>query len=188
MTFNALIFKYDRIGHDKVRILNGGRQKWQIDDYPVTTETAIEKREYHAQPVNENLSISLAQLQESKEKNDCVLLDARTPQEYRGEMFMMKPPTENQRAGHIPGAINIYYELAHNDDGTFKSFPELKMIYDRLQNSISAGQLIIPYCAVGARSGHTWFILKYLLGYPDVKNYDGSWNQWSRIPELAVEK
>ena len=174
-------------GHDDVRILNGGRKKWTMDGYPLTDQTTtITKTKYSAKSPNENLRISLEEVQKAIGKNDCTLLDVRTPQEYCGEIFMMNPPLDNERGGHIPSAINLYYELAHNDDSTFKSFAELKEIYE--SNMISLDKLIIPYCAVGGRSGHTWFILKYLLGYPNVKNYDGSWNEWSRIPELLVEK
>ena len=174
-------------GHDNVRILNGGRPKWTIDGYPLTRDIpTITPTQYHPKLVDKNLSISLAELQTSLAKQECILLDVRTPQEYCGEIFMMNPPTENERGGHIPGAINLYYELAHNDDGTFKSFGELQELFDN--HNITSNKLIVPYCAVGGRSGHIWFILKYLLGYPDVKNYDGSWNEWSRIEELTVEK
>ena len=98
----------------------------------------------------------------------------------------MEPPKENERGGHIPSAINLYYELVHNEDDTFKSFAEIQEIFE--QKNITPEQLIVPYCAVGGRSGHTWFILKYLLGYPHVRNYHGSWNEWSRIADLPVAK
>ena len=173
-------------GHDDIRILNGGRKKWTMDGYSVTEEvTVVEPKKYHAQSPQENLRITLEELQKLRAKNDCKLLDVRTPEEYRGEIFMMNPPTENERGGHIPGAINLYYELAHNDDSTFKSFTELEEIYQK--QNITPDKFIIPYCAVGGRSGHTWFILKYLLGYPHVRNYDGSWNEWSRIQDLPIE-
>lgn len=185
-TSGCLFWLFKVFGHDKVRILNGGRQKWLMDGYPLTKEkTVVEVTQYHAQAPDKNLFISLEDVQNSLEKEDCVLLDVRTPQEYCGEIFLMEPPKENERVGHIPGAINLYYELAHNDDGTFKSYAELKELFE--QQNITSEKLIIPYCAVGGRSGHTWFILKYLLGYPNVKNYDGSWNEWSRISSLPIE-
>lgn len=174
------------LGHEDVRVLNGGRKKWLMDGYPITTErSAITPTRYHIQSIDESLRISLAELQTAIAKNGCTLLDVRTPQEYCGEIFMMNPPTENERGGHIPGAINLYYELAHNDDDTFKSYAELKEIVE--QKNITSEKLIVLYCAVGGRSAHTWFILKYLLGYPNVKNYDGSWNEWSRIADLPIE-
>ncbi|MEM9507178.1 MAG: sulfurtransferase [Cyanobacteria bacterium P01_E01_bin.35] len=174
-------------GHNNIRILNGGRPKWTIDGYPLTQDKpVITPTEYHAKSPNNNLRISLADLKTSLANQECTLLDVRTPEEYAGEIFMMQSPRENERGGHIPGAINLYYELAHNEDGTFKSFTELQEIF-RNQN-LTPDKFIVPYCAVGGRSGHTWFILKYLLGYPHVKNYDGSWNEWSQIDELPVEK
>ncbi len=174
-------------GHADVRILNGGRQKWIKDGYSLTTEkTIVTPTNYHAKSPNHSLRIPLEEVEQSIDKDDCILLDVRTPQEYCGEIFLMNPPTENERGGHIPGAVHLFYELAHNDDGTFKSFAQLQEIYSK--QGITPDKFIIPYCAVGARSGHTWFILKYLLGYPNVKNYDGSWNEWSRFPNLPVAK
>jgi thiosulfate/3-mercaptopyruvate sulfurtransferase len=183
---SGLIFWLLKVfGHGDVRILNGGRQKWIQDGYSLTTDsTIVQPANYHAQTANNNLRIALDEVKQSIDKNDSVILDVRTPQEYNGELFMINPPTANERGGHIPGAVNIYYELFHNADGTFKSATELQEIYK--QKGITPDKFIIPYCAVGGRSGHTWFILKYLLGYPNVKNYDGSWNEWSRIANLPV--
>ncbi|WP_036487376.1 sulfurtransferase [Myxosarcina sp. GI1] len=175
------------IGHADVRILDGGRQKWIEDGYPLTTEkTVIEPTNYQVKSFDNNLRVLLPQVEESLHDSNTVILDVRTPQEYSGEVYMMNPPTADERGGHIPGAISLYYELAHNKDGTFKSVEQLREIYS--SKGITPDKLIIPYCAVGARSAHTWFILKYLLGYPKVKNYDGSWNEWSRTPDLPVEK
>jgi thiosulfate/3-mercaptopyruvate sulfurtransferase len=172
-------------GHADVRILNGGRQKWIQDGYSLTTDTTkVQPVNYHVQTANNNLRISLDEVKQSINKSDSLILDVRTPQEYSGEIFMMHPPTANERGGHIPGAVNIYYELFHNPDGTFKSAAELQEIYN--QQGITPDKIVIPYCAVGGRSGHTWFILKYLLGYPNVKNYDGSWNEWSRVADLPI--
>lgn len=186
-TSGCLFWLFKVFGHDKVRILNGGRQKWLMDGYSLTKDkTVVEATQYHAQILDKSSTISLEEVQNSLGQEDSVLLDVRTPQEYDGEIFLMGPPKENERAGHIPGAINLYYELAHNDDGTFKSYAELKELFER--HNITSEKLVIPYCALGARSGHTWFILKYLLGYPNVKNYDGSWNEWSRISHLPVER
>lgn len=184
---SGLIFWLLKVfGHADVRILNGGRQKWIQDGYPLTTETTTVKlANYQAKSPNSSLSIPLAEVKQSLNKSNSIILDVRTPQEYQGELFMMNPPTNGERGGHIPGAVHLYYELAHNDDGTFKSVSELQEIYH--SQGVTPDKLIIPYCAVGGRSGHTWFILKYLLGFPHVKNYDGSWNEWSRIFDLSIE-
>jgi thiosulfate/3-mercaptopyruvate sulfurtransferase len=114
-----------------------------------------------------------------------VLLDVRTPEEYRGELFMMKPPEGTERAGHIPGAVNLEHILALNEDGTFKSPELLHTLYG--SQGITADKEVFPYCAIGGRSACTWFVLKYLLGYPNVRNYDGSWNEWSRLANVSIE-
>ena len=186
-TSGCLFWLLKVFGHENIKILNGGRKKWTLDGYPLTKDkSVVSPTQYYPQPVNENLRITLSELQTSLANQECTLLDVRTPQEYRGEIFMTNPPSENERGGHIPGATHLYYELAHNEDDTFKSFKELQDIFG--QKNITSDKLIVPYCAVGGRSGHTWFILKYLLGYPQVRNYDASWNQWSRIADLPVER
>jgi thiosulfate/3-mercaptopyruvate sulfurtransferase len=183
---SGLIFWLLKVfGHGDVRILNGGRPKWIEDGHPLTAETTIvQPTEYRAKSPDNSLRVTLTEVKQSLDKSDRIILDVRTPQEYSGELFMMHPPKENERGGHIPGAINFYYELAHHEDGTFKSAGELKAIYG--SHGVTPDKLIIPYCAVGGRSAHTWFILKYLLGYSNVKNYDGSWNEWSRIADLPI--
>jgi thiosulfate/3-mercaptopyruvate sulfurtransferase len=118
------------------------------------------------------------------------LIDVRSPAEYRGELIhMIDYPQEGaQRGGHIPTAVNIPWGTAANaDDGTFKSADELKVIYE--QNAgIAPDTQVISYCRIGERSSHTWFVLKYLLGYPDVRNYDGSWTEWGNLVEAPIEK
>jgi thiosulfate/3-mercaptopyruvate sulfurtransferase len=172
------------LGHENVKILNGGRQKWQAAGLPLTTDkTEVTPTNYQTTDYVSNLRITATEVKESIGKGNCTLLDVRTPQEYRGEIYLQAPPQPGEIAGHIPGAVNIYYELAHNEDGTFKSVGELQKIYGDLATE---NKLIIPYCAVGGRSAHTWFILKYLLGYPKVKNYDGSWNEWSRLAGAPI--
>lgn len=166
-------------GHDFVRVLNGGYQKWMAENRPVTTELPIvTPTDYRAQVPNPSLRVSFQEVQASVDRSDCVLLDVRTPQEYTGEWFFDQPPQGTQRAGHIPGAVHIDHLLTLNQDGTFKSIDELQALYS--SKGITADKEIFPYCAIGGRSGYTWFVLKYLLGYPNVRNYDGSWNEWSR--------
>lgn len=166
-------------GHDNVRVLNGGYQKWMAENRPVTTELPIVTPiDYRAQIPNPSLRVSFQEVQASVDRSDCILLDVRTPQEYTGEWFFDQPPQGTQRAGHIPGAVHIDHLLTLNQDGTFKSIDELQALYS--SKGITADKEIFPYCAIGGRSGYTWFVLKYLLGYPNVRNYDGSWNEWSR--------
>ncbi|WP_236739200.1 sulfurtransferase [[Phormidium ambiguum] IAM M-71] len=110
----------------------------------------------------------------------------RTLPEYQGEHFLMKPPLSTEKAGHIPGAVHIEHTLTLNDDGTFKSLEELQALYT--SKGITPDKEVFPYCAIGGRSAYTWFVLKHLLSYPNVRNYDGSWNEWSRLPDVPIEK
>lgn len=123
-------------------------------------------------------------VRESIGKEDRVLVDVRSHLEYNGEWFMIKPPEPNERAGHIPNAIHLNCELTVNDDGTFKPVEELHQLYSG--KGIASDKSIITYCAIGARSAFTWFVLKYLLGYPHVRNYDGSWNKYSQISGAPI--
>ena len=174
-------------GHRNVRVLNGGRQKWMAEGRPLTTEPPFFKpTQYLAQAPDASLRVLREDVQESIGQVNCVLVDVRTPQEYTGEWFFSKPPEVGERAGHIPSAVHIHNELALNDDGTFKSIDALQALYNN--KGITAGKEVITYCAIGGRSGHTWFVLKYLLGYPKVRNYDGSWNQWSRLSDMPIKK
>lgn len=174
-------------GHAQVRVLNGGHQKWKAEGRPVTenlsTLTATQYR--IEQSLNHNMRVSSEEIQASFAHPEQVLLDVRTPAEYAGEQFLMKPPEGTERAGHIPGAIYAEHLLTLNEDGTLKSFDELKTLYEG--KGITPDKEIFPYCAIGARAGYVWFVFKYLLGYPNVRNYDGSWNEWSRLPNAAIE-
>ncbi|MBW4678437.1 MAG: sulfurtransferase [Desmonostoc geniculatum HA4340-LM1] len=181
-----LFWLFKVFGHGDVRVLNGGYQKWMSEGRPVTIDSQIIRpTEYQLQTPDPNLRAFFHDVQESIGKSDSVLVDVRTPQEYSGEWFFMQPPQETERAGHIPGAVSVYYELALNEDGTFKSVEELQTLYT--SKNITSDKQVITYCAVGGRSAHTWFVLKYLLGYSKVRNYDGSWNEWSRIPNIPIE-
>lgn len=173
-------------GHDSACVLNGGHQKWVAEGRPLASElSSFAPTQYRAKSPDASLRVLQMDVRASLERSDCVSLDVRTPQEYRGEIFMMKPPEGSERGGHIPGAVHLEHTLAWNEDGTFKSAAELHQLYS--SRGITKDKTIFPYCAIGGRSASTWFVLKYLLGYPDVRNYDGSWNEWSRLPDAPIE-
>ncbi len=168
-------------GHFDVRILNGGRKQWIAQGRSLTQEVPIiTKTSYKALEPDLSLRVLSDRVKSAINNSDCILIDTRTSQEYDGELFFDRPPQAGEITGHIPSAIHIFYELAFNEDDTFKSSEELSTLYSN--QNVTSNKEIIPYCAVGARSSCTWFVLKYLLGYPHVKNYDGSWNEWSRLP------
>lgn len=183
----ALIFWLLKLfGHGDVRVLNGGHQKWVADSCPVTAElSTYPPTHYHAKEPDADLRVLQPEVQASLGQPDRVLLDVRTVQEYQGEIFMMKPPEGTERAGHIPGAVHVEHLLTLNENGTFKSRDALQALYD--SKGVTANKAVFPYCAIGGRSAFTWFVLTYLLGYPHVRNYDGSWNEWSRLKNSPIE-
>jgi thiosulfate/3-mercaptopyruvate sulfurtransferase len=175
------------LGHKDVRVLNGGHQKWIAENLPVATGVSdFPPTEYFISSLDGKERVFPQEVQASIGNPKRVLLDVRSVAEYHGEFFLNQPPVAGERAGHIPGAVHVEHLLSLNEDGTFKSFAELQALYN--SQGITPDKEIIPYCAIGGRSGYTWFVLKYLLGYPQVRNYDGSWNEWSRIPHVAIEK
>jgi len=182
------IFKY--YGHEKVQIMNGGRKKWEIENRSYTKdEPPITQTKYIAQPPNEGLRAYLFDVKRALEKSDTVLVDVRSPKEFSGEITAPAeyPMEHAQRGGHIPNANNIPWASAVNDvDGTFKPVEELKKIYEI--KGVTPDKDIICYCRIGERSSHTWFVLKYLLGYPQVRNYDGSWTEWGNMIGNPIEK
>ena len=182
------IFKY--YGHEKVKIMNGGRKKWEIENRSYTKdEPQIQRTDYVAQPPNEGLRAYLFDVKRALEKNDTVLVDVRSPKEFSGEVTAPAeyPMEHAQRGGHIPNANNIPWASAVNDaDGTFKSVEDLKKIYET--KGVTPDKDVICYCRIGERSSHTWFVLKYLLGYPQVRNYDGSWTEWGNMIGNPIEK
>ena len=182
------IFKY--YGHENVKIMNGGRKKWEIENKPYTKdEPQIPKTNYVAQPPNEGLRAYLFDVRRALDKKDTVLVDVRSPKEFSGEVTAPAeyPMEHAQRGGHIPHANNIPWASAVNDtDGTFKSVEEIKKVYE--SKGITADKDVICYCRIGERSSHTWFVLKYLLGYPQVRNYDGSWTEWGNMIGNPIEK
>lgn len=186
--FAFWVFKY--YGHRNVRIMNGGRKKWEIEGRPYTTdEPQVQPADYAAAPPDEGLRAYLPDVRRALGRDGNVLVDVRSPKEFSGEITAPPEyPTENaQRGGHIPGARSIPWATAVNDaDGTFKSADELRANYE--PKGVTADKDVVCYCRIGERSSHSWFVLKYLLGYPQVRNYDGSWTEWGNMIGNPVEK
>jgi len=174
-------------GHRDVRILDGGRKKWIAEGRDLTTDApSYPRASYRAPAADLSIRAFLPQVQEHS-RNRLPLVDVRSPQEFTGEIVAPPGlPETAQRGGHIPGARNIPWGKAANDDGTFKSYDELKTLYGG--EGIDGTRPIIAYCRIGERSSHTWFVLKYLLGYQNVTNYDGSWTEWGNLVGAPVEK
>ncbi|MBV9678128.1 MAG: sulfurtransferase [Acidobacteriaceae bacterium] len=175
-------------GHKDVRLLNGGRKKWLAEGRPVTDEVpSYPETQYRAQEPDHSLRAFLPQVLEAVKNGSATLIDVRSPQEFTGEILAPPGlPETCQRGGHIPGARSVPWGKACNEDGTFKSFEELKSLYGA--EGVSESRPTISYCRIGERSSHTWFVLKYLLGLPDVQNYDGSWTEWGNLVGAPVER
>jgi thiosulfate/3-mercaptopyruvate sulfurtransferase len=175
-------------GHDDVRIMNGGRKKWLSEGREVsTTVPTPAQAAYHATGPDNSLRAFLDQVQAALEGHSHAMVDVRSPQEFTGEILAPPGlPETCQRGGHIPHARNIPWGKACNDDGTFKTADELKMLYSA--EGIDGSKPVIAYCRIGERSSHTWFVLKYLLGFDRVVNYDGSWTEWGNLVGAPVER
>jgi thiosulfate/3-mercaptopyruvate sulfurtransferase len=176
-------------GHKDVRLMNGGRKKWIEEKRPLTTEPAkVTSASYRATAPDESLRArreQVAAIVDKKTKGS--LVDVRSVDEFTGKIIAPPGMSETaQRAGHIPGAANVPWSQAANEDGTFKSAEALKQLYQ--SKGIRGGDEVIAYCRIGERSSHTWFALKYLLGYDNVKNYDGSWTEWGNLVGAPIEK
>jgi thiosulfate/3-mercaptopyruvate sulfurtransferase len=187
--FAFWVFKY--YGYKDLRLMNGGRKKWLLEDRPLTKDIPQQypKGNFKASGPDNNIRVFLNYVKQSLDTKDRKLVDVRSPKEFTGEILAPPEyPTEHaQRGGHIPGAANIPWGQAVNDgDGTFKSVDELKKLYEA--KDITPDKEIIAYCRIGERSSHTWFVLKYLLGYPNVKNYDGSWTEWGNMIANEIER
>jgi thiosulfate/3-mercaptopyruvate sulfurtransferase len=176
-------------GHDNVKVMNGGRAKWVAESRPLTAEVPnIITVPYSAGEPNESIRAYRDQVLESIESGNVALVDVRSPQEYSGELLAPPnlPQEGSQRGGHIPGASNIPWAQAVNDNGTFKLADELRELYTG--KGINGDEETIVYCRIGERSAHTWFVLTQLLGYDKVRNYDGSWTEWGSMVGAPVEK
>ena len=176
-------------GHQDVRLMNGGRVKWLNEkDKPLVTEVPpVTSTKYEVTAVYLNLRALLPQVVGAHRKN-WNLVDVRSPDEFTGKVIAPPGMTETaQRGGHIPGAKSVPWNTAVNPDGTFKSADELRQIYVE-QKGVDPKKHTIAYCRIGERSSHTWFVLKYLLGLNNVKNYDGSWTEYGSVVGVPIEK
>ena len=175
-------------GHEDVRIMDGGRKKWLAEGRDLSTDTpAVTAATYKATGPDLSLRSFLPEVQQLYQSGTVALVDVRSPMEFTGEILSPPGlPETCQRGGHIPGAKSIPWGKNCNDNGTFKSAEDLKSLYGA--QGISSNQPVIAYCRIGERSSLTWFVLKYLLGFGNVKNYDGSWTEWGNLVGAAVEK
>lgn len=181
---------FQLFGHTNAKVMNGGRMKWVEEKRDLTTETPTYAASNYPTPTRDDSKIRAYRedvLQHIAAKKP--LVDVRSPGEYKGELLHMPSyPQEGAiRGGHIPGAKNVPWARAANADGTFKSVEELKAIYED-EIGLKPGDDVVAYCRIGERSSHTWFVLSYLLGYPHVRNYDGSWTEWGNAVRLPIEK
>jgi thiosulfate/3-mercaptopyruvate sulfurtransferase len=176
-------------GHKDVRLINGGRKKWIEEKRHLTTEaTKVAATKYQAGRPDESIRARKEDVFRAVEKKSpAQLVDVRSGDEFTGKIIAPPGMSETaQRAGHIPGAANIPWAQAANEDGTFKSPEALKALYEG--KGIAGKNEVIAYCRIGERSSHTWFVLKYLLGYDHVRNYDGSWTEWGNLIGAPIEK
>ncbi len=176
-------------GHRDVRLMNGGRVKWVAEDRPLTTGVpSSSAAAYRAASPDESIRAYRDQVLGAVNAGSAALVDVRAPAEYSGELLAPAnlPQEGAQRGGHIPGAANIPWGQAVNEDGTFKSADELRALYG--DKGIDGSRETIAYCRIGERSSHTWFVLTQLLGFQNVRNYDGSWTEWGSIVGAPIEK
>ncbi|HVR34106.1 MAG TPA: sulfurtransferase [Acidimicrobiia bacterium] len=184
------LWVFSLFGHSDTRLMDGGRQKWVAEGRPMTTDKPERQRaeypviERDDEPIRAFIDDAVAQSRDAKP-----LIDVRSPEEFRGErMHMPDYPNEGAlRGGHIPGAANVPWKRAANDDGTFRSVSELTSIYQD-EVGLSPSDDVVVYCRIGERSSHTWFVLTHLLGYDQVRNYDGSWTEYGNAVRVPIEK
>jgi len=181
------VLKY--YGHENVSLIDGGRKKWLADGHPTTTDVpSYPKTDYKVTNVNADYRADRDYIRQRLEKGGFGLVDVRSPAEYAGEIIAPPGMSETaQRPGHIPGAASIPWGQAVAEDGTFKSREELEKLYGGKGINDSKEE-IVTYCRIGERSSHTWFALRYILGYDNVRNYDGSWTEWGNLIGSPIRK
>jgi thiosulfate/3-mercaptopyruvate sulfurtransferase len=175
-------------GHPDARLMNGGRKKWELEGRPFTTAAPkVASTSYQATAPDESVRARRDRVFQALDSKQTKLVDVRSPDEFTGKVIAPPGMTETaQRGGHIPGALNVPWSKAANEDGTFRPYDELAQLYQGL--GTSPDQDVIAYCRIGERSSHTWFVLKYLLGYDKVRNYDGSWTEWGNLVDAPIAK
>ena len=186
-TYAYWLFKY--YGHPDVRVMNGGRAKWEAEGRPMTREVpTYPEATYTAQEPDERIRAYRDDVLRQVKSGAPALVDVRSLPEYTGEVLHMAGYAQEgaQRGGHVLGAKSIPWATAANEDGTFKSPEQLREIY--AGKDITPDKNVIAYCRIGERSSHTWFVLRELLGYPDVRNYDGSWTEWGSMVGVPIAK
>ncbi|MGH2537199.1 MAG: sulfurtransferase [Candidatus Promineifilaceae bacterium] len=186
-TYAFWVFKL--FGHSDCRVMDGGRAKWIAEDRPLTTEVPSFSKGHYTPRQRADYKIRAFRDQVlGHTQSGQPLVDVRSPQEFSGELLHMpgSPQEGALRGGHIQGARNITWSKATNEDGTFKGADQLRALYEG-EHGLSADQNVIAYCRIGERSSHTWFVLTYLLGYPSVRNYDGSWTEWGNLVGVPIE-
>ena len=184
--FAAFAYWVSKIyGHQQAALMNGGRKKWELEQRPLVAEVpSYAASRYTAQEADLSLRALLREVLALP--SGTALVDVRSPAEFSGEVIAPPGMTETaQRAGHIPGAANIPWAQAANEDGTFKSADQLRQLY--AAKGITADKDVVTYCRIGERSSHTWFVLKELLGFPNVKNYDGSWTEYGSVVGVPID-
>lgn len=174
-------------GHADVRLMNGGRNKWLAEGRPLSAERpSFQKTSYRAQEPDLSLRAFLPEVMQAMERKAAVLIDVRSPMEYTGELLAPPGlPETCQRGGHIPSAVSVPWNEACADDGTFKPYAELMALYGA--KGVTRDRPAIAYCRIGERSSHTWFVLKFLLGVDEARNYDGSWTEWGNLVRAPIE-
>jgi thiosulfate/3-mercaptopyruvate sulfurtransferase len=186
-TYAFWVFKL--FGHDDCRVMNGGRQKWIAEGRELTKEKpSYEPTDYRPAARTDYKIRAFRDQVLAHVQSNRPLVDVRSPQEFSGELLHMpgSPQEGALRGGHIKGAVSVPWSRAVAEDGTFKSPDELRAIYESEQG-LSPEQNVIAYCRIGERSSHSWFVLTYLLGYPNVRNYDGSWTEWGNLVGVPIE-